>query len=104
MDEIDLELGVAADEATQKESPKKEIQDPKPNLQTLLQRQAKFLENCREVKTVQYLGALSQLCHSSADLSHVSSQCNTHIYGESSLLCSTSTYQTKCTQVFGSNT
>ncbi|XP_053373271.1 transformation/transcription domain-associated protein-like isoform X1 [Mercenaria mercenaria] len=71
-DEIDIELGVASDETTQKESPKKEIQDPKQNLQTLLQRQAKFLENCREVKTVQYLGALSQLCHSSTDLSHIS--------------------------------
>jgi len=45
-----MELGVASDEGTQKESPKKEAQDPKQNLQTLLQRQAKFLENCREVK------------------------------------------------------
>lgn len=73
-EEIDIELGVASEEisnqGTQKESPKKEIQDPKQNLQTLLQRQAKFLESCREVKTVQYLAALSQLCHNSTELSH----------------------------------
>ncbi|XP_052799623.1 transformation/transcription domain-associated protein-like isoform X2 [Mya arenaria] len=71
-EEIDIELGVAGDEAGQKESPKKEVTDPKQNLTTLLQRQAKFLETCREVKTFQYLGALSQLCHSSTDLSHIS--------------------------------
>ena len=49
-DEIDMELGVTSDEALPKESPKKDSQDPKQNLFTLLQRQAKFLESCREVK------------------------------------------------------
>lgn len=49
-DEIDMELGVNSDEPLPKEPMKKDTQDPKQNLQTLLQRQAKFLESCREVK------------------------------------------------------
>ena len=49
-DEIDMELGVNSDETLPKEPIKKDSQDPKQNLQTLLQRQAKFLESCREVK------------------------------------------------------
>jgi hypothetical protein len=42
--------GVSPDGSGVKEAPKKDGQDPKHNLQTLLQRQAKFLENCREVR------------------------------------------------------
>ncbi len=52
-DEIDIELSGDSSEETagnNKEIPKKENQDPKQSLQLLLQRQAKFLENCREVK------------------------------------------------------
>ena len=45
-----MELGVNSDETLPKEPIKKDSQDPKQNLQTLLQRQAKFLESCREVK------------------------------------------------------
>ncbi|XP_052224459.1 transformation/transcription domain-associated protein-like isoform X9 [Dreissena polymorpha] len=71
-EEIDIELSVGSEETPGvKESPKKECQDPKQNLVILLQRQAKFLENCREVKTFQFLNSLSQLCHSCTDLSHI---------------------------------
>ena len=50
--EIDMELGgVSSDDNTSsKEPPKKELQEPKQSINTLLQRQAKFLETCREVK------------------------------------------------------
>ena len=51
-----MELGVTSDEPLPKEPIKKDSQDPKQNLQTLLQRQAKFLESCREVK-------VSVCCH-----------------------------------------
>ncbi|XP_033731699.1 transformation/transcription domain-associated protein-like [Pecten maximus] len=52
-EEIDMELsGVSSDESIPKEPPKKENLDPRQNINTLLQRQAKFLESCREVKTV----------------------------------------------------
>ncbi|ESP00831.1 hypothetical protein LOTGIDRAFT_140419, partial [Lottia gigantea] len=71
-DDIDMELtGVSSDEVLNKENDKKEYGDPKQSLQTQLQRQAKFLENCREVKTLQYLNALSQLCHQNTQLSHI---------------------------------
>lgn len=51
-EEIDMELGgVSSDDNTSsKEPPKKELQEPKQSINTLLQRQAKFLEGCREVK------------------------------------------------------
>ncbi|XP_060086157.1 transformation/transcription domain-associated protein-like [Ylistrum balloti] len=72
-EEIDMELsGVSSDENIPKEPPKKENQDPRQNINTLLQRQAKFLESCREVKTVSYLNSLSQLCHTSTELGHAS--------------------------------
>ena len=45
-----MELSVSPDDSIPKESLKKESQDLKQNLQTLLQRQAKFLESSREVK------------------------------------------------------
>ncbi|XP_076468689.1 transformation/transcription domain-associated protein-like isoform X2 [Babylonia areolata] len=45
---------------------------PKQSLQSLLQRQNKFLDSCREIKTVQYLTALTQLCHSNTELAHSS--------------------------------
>ena len=47
-----MELGgVSSDDNTSsKEPPKKELQEPKQSINTLLQRQAKFLETCREVK------------------------------------------------------
>ncbi|XP_033762056.1 transformation/transcription domain-associated protein-like [Pecten maximus] len=64
--------GVSSDKSIPKEPPKKENLDPRQNINTLLQRQAKFLESCREVKTVSYLNALSQLCHTSTDLGHAS--------------------------------
>jgi hypothetical protein len=44
--------GVTSDDNCSKEPPKKETQDPKQNINTLLQRQAKFLESCREVKVI----------------------------------------------------
>ncbi|KAL3832377.1 hypothetical protein ACJMK2_024027 [Sinanodonta woodiana] len=70
-DDIDMDLpGVSPEGTLPKESPKRDCQDPKQNLQTLLQRQAKFLENCREIKTVSYLNALSQLIHSITGLAH----------------------------------
>ncbi|XP_048245320.1 transformation/transcription domain-associated protein-like isoform X4 [Haliotis rufescens] len=72
-EEIDMELsGVSSDEALSKDAPKRDPQDPKHSLQTLLQREAKFLESCREVKTVQYLQSLSQLSHSNTELAHMS--------------------------------
>ncbi|KAI0213609.1 Transformation/transcription domain-associated protein [Lamellibrachia satsuma] len=69
-DEIDIELAGTTEEALSKEPRKKETHDRKQNLQVMLQRQAKFLETCREVKTVSYLHALSQLCHSDTHLAH----------------------------------
>lgn len=42
--------GVTSDDNCSKEPPKKETHDQKQNINTLLQRQAKFLESCREVK------------------------------------------------------
>ena len=45
-DDIDMELP----EDSPKAEVKRETTDPKHNLQVLLQRQAKFLENCRDVK------------------------------------------------------
>lgn len=42
--------GVTSDDNGSKEPPKKESQDQKQTITTLLQRQAKFLESCREVK------------------------------------------------------
>ncbi|XP_076072619.1 transformation/transcription domain-associated protein-like isoform X5 [Mytilus galloprovincialis] len=71
-EEIEMELsGVTSDDNCSKEPPKKETHDQKQNINTLLQRQAKFLESCREVKTLSYLGALSQLNHSNTELTHV---------------------------------
>ena len=51
-DDIDMELATDSPEenAIPKEVVKREVSDPKQNLQLLLQRQAKFLENCRDVK------------------------------------------------------
>ncbi len=53
-DDIDIELsGDSSEESaggSKEHAPKKESQDPKQSLHLLLQRQAKFLENCREVK------------------------------------------------------
>ena len=53
-DEIDIELSGDSSEdnaaGSKDQVPKKESQDPKQSLQLLLQRQAEFLENCREVK------------------------------------------------------
>ncbi|KAL5007444.1 hypothetical protein ScPMuIL_016250 [Solemya velum] len=70
-DDIDLDLtGASSDESTAKETPTQDLQDPRQSLQTLLQMQAKFLEKCRDVKTVSYLTALSQLGHNTTDLSH----------------------------------
>ncbi|XP_041366452.1 transformation/transcription domain-associated protein-like [Gigantopelta aegis] len=70
-EDIDIDLSsVSPDEGLSKDVPKKEMEDPKQTLQTLLQRQAKFLENCREIKTVQYLNSLSQLSHGNTDLAH----------------------------------
>ncbi len=42
--------GDSPEDGSGKDNTKKELQDPKQNLQLLLQRQAKFLESCREVK------------------------------------------------------
>ncbi|XP_070565955.1 transformation/transcription domain-associated protein-like isoform X2 [Ptychodera flava] len=44
--------------------------DPKQQLQALTTRHSKFIESIRDVKTYSFLKALSQLCHSSSDLSH----------------------------------
>ncbi|XP_077979126.1 transformation/transcription domain-associated protein-like [Glandiceps talaboti] len=44
--------------------------DPKQQLQSLITRHAKFVESMRDVKTISFLKALSQLCHSSTELSH----------------------------------
>ena len=50
-DEIDIELsGDSSEENVTKDIAKKEPADPKQNLQQLLQRQANFLKNCRQVK------------------------------------------------------
>ena len=49
-DDIDIELAGTAEETMSKEPRKKETHDRKQNLQVMLQRQAKFLETCREVK------------------------------------------------------
>ena len=54
-EDIDIDLSsVSPDEGLSKDVPKKETEDPKQTLQTLLQRQAKFLENCREIKVFSY--------------------------------------------------
>ena len=52
-----MELGgVSSDDNTSsKEPPKKELQEPKQSINTLLQRQAKFLETCREVQGKLYI-------------------------------------------------
>ena len=49
-DDIDIELAGATEETMSKEPRKKETHDRKQNLKVMLQRQAKFLETCREVK------------------------------------------------------
>ena len=55
-DDIDIELSGDSSEETggaggsKDQLPRKETQDPKQSVQVLLQRQAKFLESCREVK------------------------------------------------------
>ena len=51
-DEIDIELsGVSSEESSSKEAvPKKEPHDSKQNLQLTIQRHAKFLDMCREIK------------------------------------------------------
>ncbi|XP_074658755.1 transformation/transcription domain-associated protein-like [Tubulanus polymorphus] len=72
-DEIDIELNNGSDDgASVKEPPKHgdSSSDPKQNLQVLLQRQAKFIENMRQLKTVSFLNAVAQLCHSSTPLAH----------------------------------
>ncbi|XP_064648217.1 transformation/transcription domain-associated protein-like isoform X2 [Lineus longissimus] len=70
-DDIDIEFSnVSSEETCPKEPPKKDTADPKQSLQLMLQRQAKFLETCREVKTVSFLTALAQLCHNNTTLTH----------------------------------
>jgi len=44
-----MELG---EDGVQKEAPKHSTSDPKQNINTLIQRQAKFLETCREIKVL----------------------------------------------------
>jgi len=44
-----MELG---EDGGQKEAPKHSTSDPKQNINTLIQRQAKFLETCREIKVL----------------------------------------------------
>lgn len=53
--------GVTSDDNGSKEPPKKETQDQKQTITTLLQRQAKFLESCREVKVNMSDGYSKQL-------------------------------------------
>ncbi|KAK7109588.1 transformation/transcription domain-associated protein-like isoform X2 [Littorina saxatilis] len=43
---------------------------PKQSLHSLLQRQNKFLDTCKETKTIHYLMSLIQLCHVNTDLAH----------------------------------
>ncbi|CAH1788418.1 unnamed protein product [Owenia fusiformis] len=72
-DEIDIELSEESSDATSLSKEvvvKKDQVDNKQGLQLLIQRQAKFLEQCRDVKTISFLSALSQICHSSVPLSN----------------------------------
>ncbi|XP_035826346.1 transformation/transcription domain-associated protein isoform X2 [Aplysia californica] len=67
-DDMDLELtSESGEESTSSKAPKKETGQ---SLKTLINRETKFLETCREVKTFQYLDSLCQLAHSSTDLAH----------------------------------
>ena len=52
---MELATDSPEENAIPKEVVKREVSDPKQNLQLLLQRQAKFLENCRDVKVSEYI-------------------------------------------------
>ncbi|CAL1526416.1 unnamed protein product [Lymnaea stagnalis] len=67
-DEEDMELELTSD--GNEETPKAPKKETGQTLKTLLSREAKFLDSCREVKTREYLVALCQLAHNSTDLAH----------------------------------
>ncbi|KAK7066693.1 hypothetical protein SK128_022508, partial [Halocaridina rubra] len=68
-DEIDMELSsVPADGTPSIDGSVKMQSNPKANLHLLLSRQAKFMENVKEVCTPQFLAAVSQLCHMDTNL------------------------------------
>ena len=47
---MELELGGVGAEETLRDLPKREGIDPKQHLQIVIQREARFLQTCREVK------------------------------------------------------
>ncbi|CAL4066669.1 unnamed protein product, partial [Meganyctiphanes norvegica] len=68
-DEIDIELSaVPADGSQVMDSSVKLQANTKANLHVLLSRQAKFMENVKEVCTYQFLAAVAQLCHMDTNL------------------------------------
>ncbi|GFN80649.1 transformation/transcription domain-associated protein [Plakobranchus ocellatus] len=67
-EDMDLDLTSEHGEEVSSKTTKK---DSGQSLKTLLGREAKFLDNCREVKTHEYLDALCQLAHNSTDLAHI---------------------------------
>ncbi|KAK3867130.1 hypothetical protein Pcinc_027378 [Petrolisthes cinctipes] len=68
-DEIDIELSaVPADGSQSMDSTAKLQANPRANLHQLLSRQAKFMEDVKEVCTSQLLAAVSELCHMDTSL------------------------------------
>lgn len=62
-EEIEIELGEEAPVRGVLENSFRAGSDPRQQLQQLVQRQARFLESLREVRTGGFLAATAQLCH-----------------------------------------
>ncbi|CAN7942001.1 unnamed protein product [Ixodes hexagonus] len=62
-EEIEIELGEEAPVRGVLENTFRAGSDPRQQLQQLVQRQARFLESLREVRTGGFLAATAQLCH-----------------------------------------
>uniref|UniRef100_A0ABM0MIW8 Transformation/transcription domain-associated protein-like n=1 Tax=Saccoglossus kowalevskii TaxID=10224 RepID=A0ABM0MIW8_SACKO len=74
--EIDIELSHSdtgmgdANSAAHSQHSKSQPLDPKQHLQIMTARHGKFIESVREIKTITFLKAVSQLCHNNTELAH----------------------------------
>ncbi|XP_055874365.1 transformation/transcription domain-associated protein-like isoform X5 [Biomphalaria glabrata] len=69
-EEEDIELELPSDSSVE-ETQKVVKAETGLSLKTLLRKETKFLDACKEVKTQEYLTALCQLAHNSTDLAHI---------------------------------
>ncbi|BFZ01386.1 hypothetical protein BsWGS_04423 [Bradybaena similaris] len=69
-DEEDMDLELTSESGEESMSVKTPKKEKTQDLKSIINRESKFLDSCREVKSHEYLDALCQLAHNSTDLAH----------------------------------